>query len=166
MHQLLVELSNRTITPKSLTLKDKSKKVVDRAQEGAETVYLAPLYLQTTIQAVWASCGQTPQVRSDAQRTKVNFYGTLNLPTGKEIVVRTPEMNGPTSVQHLEQILAAFPTQHIVLFWDRASWHKGRVVNPILASSPTHRSALFPGSFSGTEPTRACLEGYPACGKS
>ena len=141
---------------------------MDQAREAPETVYLAEdeasLYLQTTTQAVWAPRGQTPQVRSDAQRTKISFYGTLNLHTGKEIVLRTPEMNGPTSVQHLQQILATFPTQHIVLFWDRASSRTpASPTSP--ASSSADRSALFSGSLSGTEPTRACLEGYPACGK-
>ena len=121
---------------------------MDQAQEAPETVYLgedeASLYLQTTTQAVWAPGGQTPQVRSDAQRTKISFYGTLNLHTGKEIVLRTPEMNGPTSVRHLEQILATFPTQPIVLFWDRASWHKGVVVSQFLQAHPRIEALYFP----------------------
>ena len=121
---------------------------MDQAQQAPETVYLgedeASLYLQTTTQAVWAPGGQTPQVRSDAQRTKISFYGTLNLHTGKEIVLRTPEMNGPTSVRHLEQILATFPTQPIVLFWDRASWHKGVVVSQFLQAHPRIEALYFP----------------------
>jgi len=102
------------------------------------------LYLQTTTQSVWAPRGQSPVVRSDTQRDKVSFYGTLNLHTGQEIILRTPQMNGPASVQHLQQILAAFPTQHIVLFWDRASWHKGGVVRQFLEAHPRLETLYFP----------------------
>jgi hypothetical protein len=34
-------------------------------------------------------------------------------------------MNESASIHHLEQILAAYPTQHFVFFWDRVRWHKG-----------------------------------------
>ena len=83
-------------------------------------------------------------VRSDAQRDKVSFYGTLNLHTGQEIVRRTPQMNGTTSVEHLQQILATYPSQHIVLFWDRASWHKGAVVRQFLEAHPRLEVVYFP----------------------
>lgn len=102
------------------------------------------MYLQTTTQAVWSPRGQSPVVRSDAQRDKVSFYGTLNLHTGQEIVLRTAQMNGARSVEHLEQILAAFPTEQIVLFWDRASWHKGAVVRQFLEAHPRLEVIYFP----------------------
>ena len=108
------------------------KKVVDNAQNAPDTVYLAEdeasLYLRTTFQAIWAPRGQTPLIRSDTQRDKVYFYGTLNLHTGQEIVLRSEEMNAADSVQHLEQLLATYPNRPIVLFWDRSSWHKGKMV--------------------------------------
>jgi transposase len=83
-------------------------------------------------------------VRSDPQRDKISFYGTLNLHTGQEIVLRTAEMKGARSVEHLEQILATYPTQHIVLFWDRASWHKGILVRQFLEAHPRLEVVYFP----------------------
>ncbi len=122
--------------------------MVDNAQDAPETIYLAgdeaSLYLQTTIQAVWAPRGQTPVLRTDTQRDKVNFYGTLNLHTGEEIVLRSAEMNATVSVQHLEQLLAAFPQGPIVLFWDRATWHKGKVVQRFLDAHPRLEVVYFP----------------------
>ncbi len=124
------------------------KKVVDNAQDAPETVYLAgdeaSLYLQTTCKAVWAPRGQTPALRADTQRDKVNFYGTLNLHTGDEIVFRSAEMNATASVQHLEQLLAAFPNGPIVLFWDRATWQKGKVVQRFLEAHPRLEVVYFP----------------------
>lgn len=122
--------------------------MLDKAQDAPNTLFLAEdeasLYLQTTTMAVWALRGQTPVVRSDTQREKVNFYGTLDLHTGREIVLRTKEMNAQTSVQHLEQLLVAYPDQPIVLFWDRASWHKGPLVNEFLADHPKLQIVYFP----------------------
>ena len=124
------------------------KKVLDKAQDAPETVFLttdeASLYLQTTTMAVWAPRGQTPVVRSATQREKVNFYGTLDLHTGREIVLRTTEMNAKASVQHLEQVLAAFPDHPIVLFWDRATWHKGPLVDKFLVAHPRLELVYFP----------------------
>lgn len=122
--------------------------MLDKAQDAPDTVFLAgdeaSLYLQTTMMAVWALRGQTPVVRSDTQRDKVNFYGTLDLLTGQEMVLRTKEMNAQTSIRHLEQLLVAYPQRPIVLFWDRASWHKGPVVGDFLAAHPRLEIVYFP----------------------
>jgi len=74
----------------------------------------------------------------------MSFYGTLNLHTGQEIVLRSDQMNGTVSVQHLQQILDAFPTQHILLFWDRATWHKGALVRQFLEAHPRLEVVYFP----------------------
>jgi transposase len=83
-------------------------------------------------------------IRADTQRDKVNFYGTLDLHTGQEIVLRSEEMNAEVSVRHLEQILTAFPEHPIVLFWDRATWHKGKTVQQFLEAHPRLEVVYFP----------------------
>jgi len=122
--------------------------VLDKAQDAPDTVFLsgdeASLYLQATTMAVWALKGHTPVVRSDTQRDKVNFYGTLDLRTGRETVLRTTEMNATASIEHLEQLLGAYPNQPIVLFWDRATWHKGKVVIDFLVAHPRLEIVYFP----------------------
>jgi transposase len=83
-------------------------------------------------------------VRSDAQRDEVSFYGSLNLHTGQEIVLRSEKMNETVSLKHLEQLLTIFPHQHMVLIWDRASWHKGARVRQFLAEHPRLETVYFP----------------------
>jgi transposase len=83
-------------------------------------------------------------IRADTQRDKVNFYGTLDLHTGQEIVLRSEEMNAEVSVRHLEQILTTFPERPIVLFWDRATWHKGKIVQQFLEAHPRLEVVYFP----------------------
>jgi hypothetical protein len=77
---------------------------------------------------VWAPKGQTPIVRSDPRRTKTNFYGTLNLHTGEDIVTQASEMTSETTALHLEQILDTLPGVPILFLWDRAPWHHGQAV--------------------------------------
>lgn len=96
----------------------------------------ASLYLQATTMAVWAPQGQTPVVRAVPNRTKTNFYGTLNLSTGEEIAMRSDQMNSEVSAQHLDQILAANPDVPILLLWDRAPWHFGEPVRNVLHVNP------------------------------
>lgn len=121
---------------------------MDVVQEAPSTVILAEdeasLYLQTTVQSVWAPIGQTPIVRADPGRIKTNFYGTLDLCTGKELAMRADKMNGLTSAAHLTQILQAYPDRPILLFWDRAPWHRGAAIRRVLEANPRLEVAWFP----------------------
>jgi transposase len=122
--------------------------VIDVIQEAPQTVFLsedeASLYLQATTSMVWAPQGQTPVVRADPGRAKVNFYGTLNLYTGGVLTTRTTEMNAETTAQHLEQILSAIPEVPIVLFWDHAPWHSGPAVREVLQANPRLQIIFYP----------------------
>ena len=113
-----------------------------------ETVILAEdeagLYLQATTMAVWAPKGQTPVVKLHPGREKVNFYGSLNLKTGQEIVTRTTTMNSESSAQHLQQVLDGYPDQQILLLWDRAKWHQGQAVKDLLAANSRLEVIFFP----------------------
>ena len=118
------------------------------AQDAPETAILvqdeAGLYLQPTTMAVWALQGHTPVIRADPGREKVNFYGTLNLHTGQEIVTRSTTMNAEMSAQHLRQILDAIPSGPILLLWDRAPWHRRCPVRDVLEANPRLEIIHFP----------------------
>src|SRR5258707_464218 len=94
------------------------------------------MYLQATTMAVWSPIGDTPVVRVDAGRTKAGFYGTLDLRTGCELVTRSQELNAKESAAHLQLILRTFPDVPIVLFWDRAPWHRGEPIRQALSANP------------------------------
>lgn len=115
-------------------------------QEAPDTVYLAQdeasLYLQATLQVVWHPRGQTPIIKRHPGRESIHFYGALDLHTGDEIAMMAPVMNAATTALYLQKLLLAFPTQPIVLFWDRAPWHQGQSIRDLLAVHP--RLQLFP----------------------
>ena len=96
----------------------------------------ASLYLQATLQRLWAPRGRTPVVQAWPSRKKTNFYGTLNLTTGEVIAMRSQEMNAETTAAHLREVLAAGPDRPILLLWDRAPWHRGAAIGQLLGEHP------------------------------
>jgi len=129
---------------------------MDVAQAAPNTVFLAGdeagLYLQATTCPVWSPTGQTPVVRADQGRAKTNFYGTLNLQTGQEIAMRSDIMNAEVSAQHLELILETNPDTPILLFWDRAPWHRGKPIDKVLEEHSRLEIIFFPTASPDLNP--------------
>ncbi len=94
------------------------------------------MYLQATLMSVWSPIGKTPVVRVDPGRAKVGFYGTLDVRRGRELVTRVQELNAASSAEHLQLILHSFPDRPILLFWDRAPWHRGDPIRAVLSANP------------------------------
>ena len=59
--------------------------------------------------------------------------GTLNLLTGKEIILRSEIMNADVSAKYLQMLLDAILAVPILLFWDRAPWHRSKPIQKLLA---------------------------------
>lgn len=129
---------------------------MDVAQAAPNTVFLAGdeagLYLQATTCHVWSPTGQTPMVRADPGRAKTNFYGALNLQTGQEIAMRSDLMNAEVSAQYLEMNLEANPGVPIILFWDRAPWHRGSPIDQVLKDNPRLEIIFFPPASPDLNP--------------
>jgi len=112
----------------------------------------AGLCLQATTCYVWSPTGQTPIARADPGRAKTHFYGTLNLQTGQEIAMRSDLMNAEVSAQHLEILLGAYLEVPIVLFWDRAPWHRGKPIDKVLEDNPRLEIIFFPTASPDLNP--------------
>jgi len=101
---------------------------------------------------VWSPSGQTSIVRADPGRAKTNFYGSLNLMTGKEIAMRSDIMNSEVSAQYLDMLLEANPGLPIVLFWDRDPWHRGKSIDKVLTDNPRLEIIYFPPASPDLNP--------------
>jgi hypothetical protein len=75
----------------------------------------ASIYLQASDKYVWAPRGQTPIVRVNTNRDCTHIYGSLNLITGKETVMRSQIMNSETTALYLNVLLHVYPDQPILL---------------------------------------------------
>jgi len=81
-----------------------------------------------------------------------HFYGSLNLQTGQEIAMRSESMNAEVSAQHLEMLLDANPDVPILLFWDRAPWHRGKSIDKVLEEHPRLEIIFFPTAAPDLNP--------------
>lgn len=81
-----------------------------------------------------------------------HFYGSLNLKTGQEIAMRSDIMNAETSAQHLEMLLDANPDVPVILFWDRAPWHRSKPIDKVLEENPRLEIIFFPTATPDLNP--------------
>jgi transposase len=132
------------------------KKLIDTAQERPATVILAEdeasLYLQATLKVVWYPRGQTPLLLLDPSRQCTHFYGALNLSTGDEMAMRSSTMNAEVTVEFLQTLLDAHPGRDLLLFWDRAPWHRGQPIRDILDAHPRLEIVEFPAGAPDLNP--------------
>jgi len=112
----------------------------------------ASLYLQATTMRVWHRCGHTPLIQVSPNRACTHFYGALDLQTGHETVMRSAMMNGATTVLFLLRLLAAYPTQPILLLWDRATWHRSKLVKTFLHDNPRLELLWLPAAAPDLNP--------------
>ena len=112
----------------------------------------ASLYLQASTLRVWAPVGQTPVVKCAANRDSTHFYGALNLQTGEETVLRSKWMNAGVTALFLSRILLTYPEAPIVMFWDRATWHKGEGIRSVLAANLRLELICFPAGSPELNP--------------
>jgi transposase len=110
------------------------------------------LYLQATLKVVWHAQGQTPIIKLHPGRESTHFYGALNLVTGQETTLRTPIMNADVSALFLLRVLEAHSDQPILLFWDRAPWHRGQPVQQILEANPRLEIVYLPTAAPDLNP--------------
>jgi putative transposase len=129
---------------------------VDTAQTAPKTVILAgdeaSLYLQATLQVVWAPRGQTPIVKLHPSRESTHFYGALDLQSGQELAMRSPIMNAETSALFLQKILLVSPDDPILLLWDRAPWHRGPEIEAVLEANPRLEVMYLPAGAPDLNP--------------
>ena len=108
--------------------------------------------MQATTSFVWSAIGETPIVRADPGRKQTHFYGAVNLASGKEIVLRSDVMVSEVSAQFLQAILDSEANVPVVVFWDRAPWHRGEEVKKLLESNPRLQLIFFPTASPDLNP--------------
>jgi len=96
--------------------------------------------------------GETPIVRADPGRKQTHFYGAVNLVSGKQIVLRSEVMVSEVSAQFLQAILDSEPDVPVVVFWDRAAWHRGAEVKKLLECNPRLQIICFPTASPDLNP--------------
>ncbi len=58
--------------------------------------------------------------------------------------MRSDLMNNEVSAQYLQMLLDTYPDVPILLFWDRAPWHRGPAITKLLGENPRLETIFFP----------------------
>ena len=66
--------------------------------------------------------------------------------------MRSDLMNAEVSAQYLELCLEANPDVPILLFWDRAPWHRGKSIDQVLEENPRLEIIFFPPASPDLNP--------------
>lgn len=102
------------------------------------------LYLQATTTRVWYPVGQRPVVALSPQRDCQHWYGALCLNNAQEVALSVPKLDSSTTLHFLAHLLTVFPAQPILLFLDRAPWHRGDGIRAFLRDHPRLQLIYFP----------------------
>ena len=78
--------------------------------------------------AIWYEKGKYPEIQVDRKREGRSFYGALNVRTGQchlqEIVGKQVSER---TVEFLESLEQTYAGKRVLLLWDGAPWHRGKV---------------------------------------
>ena len=102
------------------------------------------LSLQATLMRVWYPTGQHPSLLVSPQRDCVHWYGALAVHSGQEVALNLPTMDSQATLPFLTHLWTVFPVQPILLFLDRAPWHRSQVIRTFVAPHPRLQLLYFP----------------------
>jgi len=90
-----------------------------------------------TITRQWGVKGQQPRVLADtAHRERVTLFGAVNWKTGELTGAVADRGNRTTFRAFLDQILAAYPKQKILLILDNVRFHHAKDIQAFLEIEP------------------------------
>lgn len=98
---------------------------------------------ETKIKNVWYFRDNQPVVEAKRKGESQNFYGALNMKTGKSTAIAVNKQNSLTTIKFLKKLTTVYQDGKIFLIWDNASWHKSKEIREFLKTSIGKRFELF-----------------------
>lgn len=130
--------------------------IIRKAWSDRSTVVLAEdemsLSSQTTVQKVWLPKGEPTEITVSKKRDSRSLYGFLNLKTGRCHSFTTKWQNMYITVEQLNKIRAIYPTEHLLILWDQAGWHRGSEVKNWLIADNNTEVIHFPAAVPDENP--------------
>lgn len=96
---------------------------------------------ETKTKNVWYFKNKEPIIEAKRKGEAINFYGALNVKTGRETAMTTDRQNSKTTIKFLKKLAAIYQNKKVFLIWDGASWHKSKEIRQFLKT--THQFELF-----------------------
>lgn len=98
---------------------------------------------ETKIKNVWHFKDKRPIIEAKRKSESQNFYGALNMRSGKCTAMAVNKQNSKTTIKFLKKLANIYQDKEIFLIWDNASWHKSKEVREFLKTPIGKRFDLF-----------------------
>lgn len=99
---------------------------------------------ETKLKNVWYFKGKKPIIEAKRKGESINFYGALNIKTGKEITIKTKRQNSENTIRFLKKLTNVYLHKKILLIWDNAGWHKSKKIRQFLKTTRQFDLFNFP----------------------
>jgi len=76
---------------------------------------------------IWFPKGKQPIIKVDQNKEAISFYGALNVITRKEIAYKALRQTSEYTVKFLRKLEKIYQGKKVLLIWDGAPWHRGKV---------------------------------------
>ena len=93
------------------------------------------LIWEAIIRRAWLPKGEKTILRVIHSKQYQNFFGCLNLKTGQPHLYEVPWQKTKEIIKVLKLIKRDYPTRHLCLVWDNASFHRSRELKAKLKTS-------------------------------
>lgn len=77
--------------------------------------------------SIWYPKGEHPKIRVEQVKEAISFYGALNVKTGECHALDAPRQNSGYTVRFLRKLEGYYKGKKVLLIWDGAPWHRGKV---------------------------------------
>lgn len=88
---------------------------------------------ETKTKNVWYFRNKEPIIEAKRKGESQNFYGALNMKTGKCSAMAVDKQNSKITINFLKKLLKTYSNKKIFLIWDGASWHKSKEIRKFLS---------------------------------
>lgn len=90
---------------------------------------------ETKTKNIWYKRGEEPIIEAKRKGESQNFYGALNMKTGKCTAMAVDKQDSKTTIKFLKKLLKIYQGRKIFLIWDGASWHKSKEIREFLSET-------------------------------
>lgn len=90
---------------------------------------------ETKTKNIWYFKNKEPIIQAKRKGESQNFYGALNIKTGRQIAIKADRQNSKWTIKFLKTLAKFYRNRNIFLLWDNAGWHKSKLIRRFLKST-------------------------------
>ena len=98
---------------------------------------------ETEYRRAWLKQGQKTILKVSRDKTRQNYFGALNLKTGKEELIELSWQNTETMIEALRELTRRYKSQKLAVIWDNAKWHRSKELRSLLGKNKEFNHVRF-----------------------